>query len=74
MANRFLVSGVQLAMLKGILKSVSMGQDLEPGLQLINDIIENQWVGNTSTSIETDVNHLVQGFLFLAWIASKHTD
>ena len=62
MAARYLVSGVQLGMLKALAKA----EDVEGVCKLATDIEEKQYVGHSSGNMEEDanslLNHLRKGF------------
>lgn len=51
MGNRFLVTGVQLEMIKGLLKAQQFSEIAE----IVEEILEKQWVGYTENEIKYDV-------------------
>ena len=56
MAGRYLVTGVQLAMLATL-------PDKKDRLELTDDIVDNQWVSNSTDPVEKDADKLAD-FLF----------
>ena len=57
MAGRYLVSGVQLGMLKALSE-----KDKSKFNELIEEIIENQFIGNSFDHLEKDVERLSDYF------------
>lgn len=55
MAARYLVTGVQFGLLKSCLQGFL---SKEEGNQLINEILEDQFVGNSNNEIKDDVKFL----------------
>lgn len=56
MAGRYLVTGVQLGMLKALFQTVD--KELianKEGILIIDEILEKQFVGNSFNTIEQDV-------------------
>jgi hypothetical protein len=51
MAGRYLISGVQL----GLLKSLALIKDTEEVTQQLDDILTNQFVGNSENSLKEDI-------------------
>ena len=51
MAGRYLISGVQL----GLLKSLSLINDTEEFTNQLDDILTNQFIGNSENSLEEDI-------------------
>jgi hypothetical protein len=56
MAGRFLVTGTQLGMIKAFLKD-------KDALKMIDEIIEDQFVGNSDKSILDDVDDVAITFI-----------
>lgn len=51
MAGRYLISGVQL----GLLKSLALIKDTEEVTHQLDDILTNQFIGNSENSLEEDI-------------------
>jgi hypothetical protein len=61
MAGRYLVTGVQIGMLKGMLGN----GDIKTSLELLDEIEERQFIGNSTNNIAVDV-HYSTGMVTLA--------
>ena len=51
MAGRYLISGVQL----GLLKSLTIIKDTEEVTNQLDDILNNQFIGNSENSLKEDI-------------------
>lgn len=51
MAGRYLISGVQL----GLLKSLNLMKDIQEVDKQLNGILDNQFLGSSTNSIEEDI-------------------
>lgn len=54
MGSRYLITGVQLGILKGLIQC----NKIEEADKLINEIIEDQFVFESNLMIERDVQHI----------------
>ena len=59
MASRFLVTGVQLGMIKGIIEADADKELSDVIIKIIDDILKNQYVGNSTNDIEEDAKNAV---------------
>lgn len=66
MASRFLVTGVQLGMIKGMIEAEADNELSNGIIEIIDGILKCQYVGNSTNDIEKDVENavLVLGFEF----------
>ena len=56
MGSRYLITGVQLGMI-GAFASIQNNANQEPIKKLLDEIIENQWIGYSGNSIQKDVSN-----------------
>ena len=61
MAGRYLVTGVQIGILKGLLGK----EDIKTSLELLDEIEELQFIGNSENNIAVDVRYSI-GMVTLA--------
>ncbi len=59
MASRFLVTGVQLGMIKGMIEAEASEEISEGIIEIIDGILKYQYVGNSTNDIEKDVDDAV---------------
>jgi len=59
MATRFLVSGVQLGMIKGIVEAEEDNELTQIIVEIVNEILKSQYVGRSTSTIEKDVDAAV---------------
>ncbi len=65
MAGRYLVTGIQLGMIQGLLKV----KDFESISKLVNTLIQDQWIDHSDKEIEEDVKNLLE----LCYLCRKFT-
>jgi len=64
MASRFLVTGVQLGMIKGMIEAEADNELSKGIVEIIDGILKYQYVGNSTNNIEKDVDDAIASLGF----------
>jgi len=57
MGSRYLITGVQLGMIGGLISCQKDDTSKEAIRKLLNEIMDNQWVGSSENNIQNDVSN-----------------
>lgn len=66
MGSRYLITGVQLGMIGGLISCQKGDTSKESIQKLLDEIQTNQWVGYSDNSIQNDVSNCTLTTLFLS--------
>lgn len=66
MGSRYLITGVQLGMIGGLISCQKDDTSKESIKKLIDEVLDNQWVGYSDNSLQKDVSNCQLTTLFLS--------